>query len=168
MSVPPSLITSAPMRDAISFCEATIPYLARSGTEPAPTAVEISAPTETTRTNRFIFSPLLNAFQLPTPAAEHNGAEDREQRERDRNRPERALRADVQRPREHVRQRDLEQPEAQQIEQRRRQRVACAVERLRQHHAVRVEEESTAHDAEAANRVGRDRRIACEPRNQLW
>src|SRR5437016_949282 len=35
-AVPPSLIASAPMRDAMSFCEATIPFCARTGTEVAP------------------------------------------------------------------------------------------------------------------------------------
>ena len=41
-----------------------------------------------------------------------------------------------------VRQRDLEQPEAAEVDQRRRHGVARAVERLRQHHAVGVEREA--------------------------
>ena len=32
-AVPPSWIASAPMRDAISFCDATMPFFDRTGTE---------------------------------------------------------------------------------------------------------------------------------------
>ena len=35
-AVPPAPITSAPIRDAISFCDATMPFCARIGTELAP------------------------------------------------------------------------------------------------------------------------------------
>ena len=44
-AVPPSLITSAPMRDAISFCDATMPLCARIGTDPAPIGIEMAAVT---------------------------------------------------------------------------------------------------------------------------
>ena len=38
-AVPPSLMTSAPMREAISLCEATMPFCARIGTELAPVVI---------------------------------------------------------------------------------------------------------------------------------
>src|SRR5881394_771038 len=53
-AVPPSLMTSAPMRDAVSFCDATMPYFARIGTDPAPSVVEISAHAAATATKRFM------------------------------------------------------------------------------------------------------------------
>ena len=55
--------------------------------------------------------------------------------------------------RQHPRQRQLQQPEHEQVDERRRPRVARAVERLRQHHAVRVEQEPEAHDPQATHRV---------------
>ena len=39
-AVPPSLIMSAPIFDAISFCDATMPFCARIGTEPAPIGID--------------------------------------------------------------------------------------------------------------------------------
>src|SRR5438105_2494533 len=56
-AVPPSLIASAPMRDAISFCDATIPCLARTGTDPAPSVIEMRPTAAATRTDRFIVLP---------------------------------------------------------------------------------------------------------------
>src|SRR5690349_18175935 len=42
-AVPPSLIASAPMRDAISLCDATIPLCARTGTDEALMTIVRSA-----------------------------------------------------------------------------------------------------------------------------
>ena len=39
-AVPPAAITSAPIREAISFCDATMPFWARVGTELAPVVIE--------------------------------------------------------------------------------------------------------------------------------
>ena len=39
-AVPPSLIASAPIRDAISLWDATIPFCARTGTEVALVVIE--------------------------------------------------------------------------------------------------------------------------------
>ena len=50
-AVPPSLIASAPMRDASSFCEATIPFCARTGTEVAALAAEKATPVIATMKN---------------------------------------------------------------------------------------------------------------------
>ena len=53
-------------------------------------------------------------------------------------------------------------PEADQVEPGRRPGVAGAVERLRQHHAVRVEQEAERDDAQAAHRVAGHRRVGGE------
>src|SRR6185295_19330839 len=54
-AVPPSLIASAPMRDAISFCDTTIPFCARTGTELAPVAtVRTAQPAATTTKARTV------------------------------------------------------------------------------------------------------------------
>src|SRR5207249_10712041 len=59
--------------------------------------------------------------------------------------------------RQHVRQWNLPQPEAAQVDPRRRPRVPGAVERLRDHHAPGVEEEPMADGAQG---LGGDRRHA--------
>ena len=56
-------------------------------------------------------------------------------------------------PREHVRERQLQQPEAQQVQPGRRARVAGAVEGLHHRHADRIEREAEADQAEAARAV---------------
>ena len=61
-------------------------------------------------------------------------------------------------------QRDLPQPEHDQVDQRRRPRVAGAVERLRQHHAIGVEHEAEADDPQAVDGVRLHVRIAGEER----
>src|SRR5262249_16764100 len=109
----------------------------------------------------------LYALELPLPAAEERGAEHGEQRKRHRNRPESTLRSDLPYAREQVGERDLEQPEAQQVEERRRERVAGAVERLRQDDAVRVEQKSAAHDAQAADAVAGNISVAREGADEL-
>src|SRR5437762_11587342 len=50
-AVPPSLIASAPMRDAVAFCDATMPFWARTGTELAPVPIErrVAATTRSAR-----------------------------------------------------------------------------------------------------------------------
>src|SRR2546428_6637673 len=78
-AVPPFLIASAPMREAISFCDATIPFCARTGTEPARSVVMASAQAATTKGRRFMGR--LYALQLPAAAPEDHRAEHREQRE---------------------------------------------------------------------------------------
>src|SRR5215510_11512028 len=75
-AVPPSLIASAPMREAISFCDATIPRCARTGTEIAPAVSDSAAQTTTTTKNLdlAIFRELY-AFQFPPAAPEDDGAD---------------------------------------------------------------------------------------------
>src|SRR5205814_5365424 len=53
-AVPPSLIASAPMRDAISFCDATMPSFARIGTDPARSVRETDAHATATNRNRVV------------------------------------------------------------------------------------------------------------------
>src|SRR5580765_5098936 len=51
-AVPPAAITSAPMRDAISFDEETIPFWERVGTELAPVETVSAIATRTARSAR--------------------------------------------------------------------------------------------------------------------
>ena len=51
-AVPPAAITSAPMRDAISFCDATMPFCARIGTELAAVVIVSAAPMSAPRSTR--------------------------------------------------------------------------------------------------------------------
>ena len=51
-AVPPAAITSAPICDAISFCDATMPFWARVGTEMAPVVIEEAQRSSTTVTGR--------------------------------------------------------------------------------------------------------------------
>src|SRR5258708_1435731 len=152
-AVPPAAITSAPMRDAISFCDATMPFWARIGTELAPvasvSATQIAA--ASIRRACVMESSVrgLYAFQLPGPSSEQPGAHHRHHGKRDRHRREDARRSVAERAAEEVRQRDLEQPEAAEVDQRRCPRVAGAVERLRQDVAGGVERKAAADDAKA-------------------
>jgi len=50
-AVPPSLIVSAPMREAISFCDATMPRCARHRHRTAPAVSDSAAQTTTTMKN---------------------------------------------------------------------------------------------------------------------
>src|SRR2546422_6825598 len=83
-AVPPFLIASAPMREAISFCDATIPFCARTGTEPATSVVETTAHARVTIRNRVVLIASLcaglYALQLPAAAPEDHRAQHREQR----------------------------------------------------------------------------------------
>src|SRR5580765_8333915 len=51
-AVPPAAITSAPTRDAISLCDATIPFCARIGTEVAPVVTVSATATSAARSVR--------------------------------------------------------------------------------------------------------------------
>src|SRR3954470_22600270 len=82
-AVPPAAIASAPMRDAIAFCDATMPFCARIGTELAPAVSVRTAETATQTTRRALFMRriivprLLDALRLPSSAPEQHGADDR-------------------------------------------------------------------------------------------
>src|SRR5216684_2168574 len=100
-AVPPSLMASAPIRDAISFCEATMPSRARIGTEPARSVMETTAQATATTSNRVLIMAglcringdhlacagllaCLHALGFPAPASEDDGAQHRKQRKRQR------------------------------------------------------------------------------------
>ena len=68
-------------------------------------------------------------LQLPLPAPEEHGAPQRQHGERDRHGDEHAERAQPDDVREHPRERHLAQPEAEEVQARRRPGVAGAVER---------------------------------------
>src|SRR2546427_3220200 len=166
-AVPPSLIASAPMREAISFCEAAMPSFARIGTDPARSVMETTAQATATISNRvLLMAGRLYALRFPAAASEDDDAQHREQRKRKGERQEETLRSDAEGPRQHVGERDLKQPKTEEVEHRRRERVARAVERRRQHHPVRVEHEAGADDAQATDGVRHDGRVGGERRDQ--
>src|SRR5438477_5299000 len=73
---------------------------------------------------------------LPPPFAEQHRAHHRERGKGDRDRGEDAARSVARRMGEDVRERDLPEPEAEEVDPRRGPGVAGAVECLRNHHAV--------------------------------
>src|SRR6185369_17888178 len=85
---------------------------------------------------------------LPATAAENQRAHDCECRESDRNREEYAVGSHVQPDTQEITERDLPQPENKQVDDGWRPRVARAVERLPEYHAVGVEQETVSDDAQ--------------------
>ena len=60
-AVPPAAITSAPICDAISFCDATMPFCARTGTELAPVVIDRTTQTATvTRTRALVMRRIIS------------------------------------------------------------------------------------------------------------
>src|SRR5438552_7292767 len=95
-AVPPSLIASAPIREAISFCEAAMPSFARIGTDPARSVMETTAQAMATISNRaLLMAGRLYALRFPPPAFEDDDAQHREQRKREGERQEHALRPET-------------------------------------------------------------------------
>ena len=86
-------------------------------------------------------------------------ADHRQRRERDGDRDVDAARSHLETDRQQPRQRDLQQPEARQVDPRRRPGVAGAVERLREDQSVGEEHESRADDPQAIDGVRDDLRI---------
>src|SRR5262249_2510413 len=133
-AVPPSLIASAPMREAISFCDATIPFFPRTGTQIAPAGRGHGPQTPATRERlNLAICAELYVFQFPPPSPEDHGAHHGHRRKGDGYCPEHAGRTHAEQFRQNVGDRNLAQPEAEHVDDRRRPRVAGAVERLRQH-----------------------------------
>src|SRR5262245_22592950 len=174
IALPPSLITSAPIREAISLCDATMPRCARTGTVLAPIAIETTAQMMAMRPSRSVLMMSsgpstggLYALGLPMAAAEERDAHERHHRERERHGEEDARQPEPGDPSEEIRERDLAEPQAADVDERRRLRVARAVERLRQHVAVRVEREAGGDDSQPArgdrpdDRIGREGRDDC-------
>src|SRR5439155_15452241 len=115
-AVPPSLIASAPMREAISFCEAAMPSFARIGTDPARSVIETNAQARGTTSNRvLIMARRLYALRFPAAAPEDHGAEHCEQRKCQGERQEHTLRPETERPCQHVRQWDFKQPKTEEV-----------------------------------------------------
>jgi hypothetical protein len=75
----------------------------------------------------------------------------RQHRERDADRDERAAGTEPKRVGQKPRQRQLQCPEYEEVDERGRPRVAGAGEGLRQHHAVPIEQEAGRHDAQAVH-----------------
>src|SRR5438132_14417150 len=72
----------------------------------------------------------LYLLQLPAAAAEERRARERERRKSNRDRDEHSARPEPDDSCQHVGERDLPQPEAEEVQPRRRPRVAGSVERL--------------------------------------
>src|ERR1035441_225997 len=98
----------------------------------------------------------LDLLLLPLSAPEENPAGDREGRKRDRDREEHAARAEAGAHREKVCERDLPEPEDEEVDDGGRPEIGRAVERLHEHHAPSVEEEPRRNDAQALRRDGPD------------
>ena len=64
-AVPPAAITSAPIFDAISFCDATMPLCARVGTELAPDATVTATQTARVRKVRLSMRGLYEVVRGP-------------------------------------------------------------------------------------------------------
>src|SRR5262245_50631309 len=113
IALPPSLITSAPMRDAISLCDVTMPRCARTGTVLAPIATDMAAQmTAMTAKRSFVIRALplsrgLYALGLPSAAAEQQRADDRHHGERNCHGEKHARRAEPGRSAEEVAERNL-------------------------------------------------------------
>src|SRR5215217_2111824 len=98
-------------------------------------------------------------FQLPFPALEQDRTGDRQQRERDRDRPENSVGAHSERVCEQVGRRDLEHPKDKEIQISRSPRVTCAIERRLKHHAEAVEGEAVRDDVKSARTVSKNLRL---------
>ena len=96
---------------------------------------------------------VLHSHQFPAPTPEPQRGHERHRRIGDRDRPEDARRAQTGSVGQHVRNRQLPQPEAEQVDDGRRHGIAGAVERLGQHHRVRVEGKPGADNPERVNGV---------------
>ena len=106
-------MTSAPIWEAISFCDATIPFWARVGTEIAATVIERSATLARTTTVRAFMGAdyscgggegrcFLDPFQLPRAAAKQQSRDDGHDGKRDGHGQENALGTVAKREPEHV------------------------------------------------------------------
>src|SRR5256714_15613783 len=100
----------------------------------------------------------LHSARLPTPATEDQSADDGERRECNRDGEEDSLRPHLEDEGQRVGQRNLPQPEDEEVDDGGRARVARAVERLRQDHAVGVEEEAAGDGSQAGHAVVLDQR----------
>src|SRR5206468_3835437 len=105
MALPPSRIASAPIVDATSLCDATMPRRAVVGTDPAWTDT-VRASAVRPSSNRFMAG--LYGLALPRAAPEQNRAHDRHQRRCEGNRPEDAVRPEWCEVRQHIGDRNLE------------------------------------------------------------
>src|SRR5215217_7189250 len=104
-------------------------------------------------------SNLLNHSFLPTTTTKHRRAHDSEGRKRNHHRDKHTSRPEAHLHTQHVRQRDLPEPEYEEVDDRRCPRVASAIERLTDHHAVCVKQEAIRHDPETIDPVMRNVRI---------
>src|SRR5438093_7433421 len=115
-----------------------------------PTAKRIELPRWSKRASDF--------RPFPSSLTKESRADDRQGRIRDRQRRWNAAGAEGRPERQRPCERNLPHPEDEHVDERRRPRVAGAVERLRQHHPVRIEQEPQADDAQAggAKRLRQD------------
>src|SRR5271167_1104683 len=107
----------------------------------------------------------LNLLALPAAALEKNHADAGDEGFRDNDGYEHASRLHSAGNCEKVCQRNLQHPEADKIDQRRRQRIPRAVERLQHYHATRPGEVSVAENAQAGGCEWDHCEIVCEKTN---
>src|SRR4051812_5021076 len=96
----------------------------------------------------------LHSARLPAPAPEDERAYDGERREGNGDGEENSARPQPEMQGQRVGERNLPEPEDEEVDDGRRARVARAVEALRDDHAVRVEEEAARDDTQAVFAVG--------------
>src|ERR1051326_6378023 len=133
------------------------PAPSRPSTSPASKASRIFFSTSLSNKSQPLLPARLHHARLPTSTPEDERADDGEGRERNRHGEEDALRPHTEDYRQHVGERNLPEPEDEEVKHGRRARVARAVERLRQDHAVSVEEEAARNRAQARDGVMLDR-----------
>src|SRR5262249_54939576 len=102
---------------------------------------------------RIYFATTSDDFCLPTTLPKYVGADEGKRRESDGDGEEDAARPEAEFEGEHIGERNLPEPEYEEIDDRRRPRVPGAVERLRDDHAVGVEEKSARDDPQSLRTV---------------
>src|SRR5690242_8666325 len=105
----------------------------------------------------------LLAFPAAAPEEQNSGSSDGAFRDDDRN--VHTVRSQMPRDREEIRQGNLEQPEAEEMDPSGRYRIACTVEGLQHNHAVSVGNIAVTQNAQAGGSQRHNRRIVCEETN---
>src|SRR6185436_14627419 len=107
----------------------------------------------------------LDDLSFPLSAFEQQPADDRENRERDQDRPKHTVRTHPEVICEKIRERYLEYPKDKEIDPRRRPRIARAVECGFHHHSESVKDKSSRDDPQRVGTVSENRRFAGKERN---
>src|SRR5690349_24901787 len=122
------------------------------------------------RTVRTCYSEIegLNHPFLPATAPEYQTTDHRQSRKRDSHRDENAVRSPSESHAQDVSERNFPQPKHKQIDNRRSPRIAGAIKRLTEHHAVGIEQKAISHCSQAVDTVLSDIRIVRVEPDDLW